>query len=129
MKYLLDTAPFLWAEFDQTEFLSEQATGLIRDPGSTLVLSSVSIWEISIKFSLRKLQMKIEPKELVEKLTLNRNIELLVISHIHATSVASLPFHHKDPFDRLLIAQAKVENLPILTPDTAFKKYDVEVVW
>ena len=93
------------------------------------LLSAVSAWEISIKFSLKKLQLSILPAQLISDATLKMNLNNLPITNQHALATSQLPLHHRDPFDRMLIAQAKCEEVPILTPDQHFKLYDVEVVW
>lgn len=129
MKYLLDTAVFLWAANEQRENLSHQADRIITNVDNELLLSAVSVWEIAIKFSLKKLSLKKEPAEMITTQFQNRNLLHLTMTHLHSLQVTKLPFHHKDPFDRLLIAQAQVENLPIITPDGHFRKYSVEVIW
>lgn len=129
MKYLLDTATFLWSIFDERPRLSPGVEQLIADPSNDLLLSTVSVWEIAIKHSLGKLSLLTEFSEITTTRLRDRNLLPLSITHEHALESGKLPFHHKDPFDRLLIAQAQIEKLPIITPDPHFKKYGVEVIW
>ena len=127
-KYLLDTAVFLWAA-DNPENLSKEAGTILVDAGKNILLSSVSVWEMAIKFSLGKLLLSMIPEKMVYEHAAMMKFLPLMITHAHSLQVAQLPFHHKDPFDRLLIAQALVEEIPIITPDSHFKKYGVEVIW
>lgn len=129
MKVLLDTVVLLWFAFDNREKFTPHALEILTKSESLLLLSAASTWEISIKFSLKKLQLSISPEQLISEATLKMNLNNLPITNQHALATSQLPFHHKDPFDRLLIAQAQVENIPILTPDTSFSKYPVEVIW
>ena len=129
MKYLLDTAVFLWAAFSENACLSAGAIKTLEKSKNEIYLSSVSVWEISIKFSLGKLPLKTTPEKLVSEYAPQMDFQPLPITHDHSLQVVRLPFHHRDPFDRLLIAQAQVENLPIITSDAHFKKYGIETVW
>lgn len=124
---LLDTHAFLWWVSDDSR-LSARARTAITD--ATLVLVSVaSCWEIAIKVSLGKLKLS-QPVDrfLAEHLGINQ-FTLLPIELDHAASVATLPFHHRDPFDRLLAAQALYETLPIVSADPVFRKYKLKRVW
>ncbi len=129
MKYLLDTAILLWFAFDNRDKFSTDALEILVKSEGDLLFSAVSTWEIAIKYSLGKLQLSISPEQLISEATLKMKLTHLPITNQHTLQTITLPFHHKDPFDRLLIAQAQVENIPILTPDTIFKKYPVDVVW
>jgi PIN domain nuclease of toxin-antitoxin system len=93
-----------------------------------LYLSAASAWEIAIKSSLGRLRLPMDPAEYVRTRLLQSQTVPLAISHEHALRVASLPAHHRDPFDRLLIAQAQLEGLVIMTSDTHFAAYEVEVI-
>jgi PIN domain nuclease of toxin-antitoxin system len=128
MRYLLDTQAFLFIVADDPR-LSERARAFFIDPANEPALSIVSAWEIAIKTSIGKLDL---PKKtglwLREHLAENR-IEVHPVELEHASRVAELPFHHKDPFDRLLIAQALCERLPVLGNDDAFDDYGVERIW
>lgn len=128
MKYLIDTAVFLWMAL-QPEKLSKTVSKIVEDGENTICLSAASTWEIAIKYSLGKLELRSEPADFMREAITKMNVDLLPIAHHHALSIAKLPFHHKDPFDRLLIAQAQTEKLPIITLDKHFTSYDVDVIW
>ena len=98
-------------------------------PGRERHVSVASIWEISIKLSLGKLRLDVELNDLVTVDVLGGGLTLLDVRKEHAIAVARLPFHHRDPFDRLLVAQAIVEGLDVVTADRAFAKYGVKRVW
>lgn len=129
MKYLLDTATFLWAAADLQDQLSPTALAILADSENELCLSAVSTWEIAIKYSTGKLKILENPDQLIPDLILKMNLQILSINYQHTLTVIHLPWHHRDPFDRLLVCQANVEDLPILTPDAIFKKYKVKTVW
>ena len=112
----------------EPERLSRQTRRRILDIGNERVLSAVSAWEIAIKYSIGKLQLPEPPAEFVpSRMALTVTTPLAVQFH-HALQASRLPFHHRDPFDRLLIAQAQTEKLPILTSDREFTLYDVEII-
>jgi PIN domain nuclease of toxin-antitoxin system len=122
---LLDTQVILWWVEDDDRRLSERAERLLEDGVAEMTVSSVVIWEAAIKRSAGKLR---SPPNLIERL--NRgDVRWLPITPQHADHVANLPRHHGDPFDRLLIAQAQLENLPIVSADPIIARYDVEVIW
>jgi PIN domain nuclease of toxin-antitoxin system len=128
MKLLLDTHTFLWFIIGSPK-LSEKARALIEDTRNERLLSTASLWEMAIKHSLGKLSLG-QPFEVLIPQQLERNsIEILPITVAHLAVVVTLPFHHRDPFDRLLIAQAAVERLSVLTVDPAFDAYAVERLW
>jgi len=128
MRALLDTHTFLWWITDDPR-LSLQARKIIIDGENELLLSSASGWEIAIKAKLGRLQLPGNLTRFVsEQLALNA-IETLPIQMSHALHVQTLPDHHRDPFDRLLVAQAQLENLPILTADPQISKYRVKTLW
>jgi PIN domain nuclease of toxin-antitoxin system len=124
---LLDTHAFLWWVSDDAR-LSARARTAITDAALVLV-SVASCWEMAIKTSLGKLQLS-QPVDrfLAEQLGINQ-FTLLPIELDHAAAVSTLPFHHRDPFDRLLVAQALYETLPIVSADPIFKKYKLKRVW
>jgi PIN domain nuclease of toxin-antitoxin system len=128
MRVLLDTHVFLWWITNQA-LLSDQAQQIIRDGSNDLFFSASSAWEIAIKARLGKLQLP-DPLErfIAEQITINA-FQPLPIQLSHALHVYNLPQHHRDPFDRILIAQSQMEGLPILTADPWIAKYDVQVVW
>lgn len=127
MKALLDTHTFLWA-ISGDERLSQRAKQVFLGP-SDLWLSVASIWEILIKVQIGKMPLPSPAGPyLVKKLVENR-IETLPVSRDHVLRVETLPMHHNDPFDRMLIAQSLEEKLPLVTADKTFTRYPVEVVW
>ncbi len=128
MKLLLDTHTFLWFIGGSAE-LSYGAKALTEDSENEVFLSIASLWEMAIKISLKKLILA-KPFDtfIPEQLALNQ-IALLNISVAHTADVATLPFHHRDPFDRLLIAQAKVENMALISRDEAFDSYPIKRLW
>lgn len=128
MRILVDTSCFLWSLTDP-EHLNKEARGLLSDPRHALFLSAASSWEIAIKASLGKLRLPEPPEKYIPARMAALDIRGLPVEHAHALAVFSLPPHHRDPFDRILIAQAKAEGLTILTLDRVFGAYDVETVW
>jgi PIN domain nuclease of toxin-antitoxin system len=128
MRFLLDTHAFLWFIEDDPK-LAPLAKSLIAEPANEILLSIASVWEIAIKMRLGKLTL---PAPLLDflrgELTTNA-IRLLPISLEHATAVADLPLHHRDPFDRLIISQAMVESIPIVSADAAFDGYPIDRRW
>jgi len=128
MKLLLDTHTFLWFVMGSSD-LSANARALIEDVANEKLFSVASLWEMAIKLSIGRLTLATPLDVLIpQQLTLN-GIELLNIKIDHAATVAMLPFHHRDPFDRLLIAQALVENMAVVGIDTGFDPYHVTRLW
>lgn len=128
MKYLLDTHTFLWAISDAKE-LSKKAKKIFLNSDNSLFLSMASIWEMAIKYSLGKLTLTQSLKHFIpEQLHVN-NITMLNIEFQHIIKVASLPFHHRDPFDRLLVAQALVDRITLLSGDDILDAYKIERIW
>lgn len=111
------------------ERLGARAVQLLRHESTELMLSAVVSWEVAVKWSLGKLELPERPHIYVPDRIRAEGLGSLPIDHSHALHVADLPRHHRDPFDRLLIAQGQVEGLPILTADRRFEPYDVELVW
>ena len=128
MKYLLDTGVFLWA-LAVPRKLNRRARELLSKQREAMFLSAASAWEISIKFALGKLVLPEPPATYIPTCMLNWGIRALEISHLHALAVGDLPPHHPDPFDRMLIVQATMEEMVLLTADRMFEKYAVETVW
>ena len=127
MRYLLDTHTFI-GFINDSEELKENLKSLLESD-IDLWFSIASLWEIAIKNSLGKLELPdIYDKFIVEQLELN-NIEILPITLNHLNAIINLPFHHKDPFDRLLIAQSIIEKVPIISKDLIFDSYLVERIW
>lgn len=128
MKLLLDTHTFLWF-IEGSLNLSDTARTLIEDQENQRLLSIASLWEMSIKVSIGKLTLGMSISELIEREVYGNAIELLEIQPEHLDELVALPFHHKDPFDRLMIAQSLAENIPLVTKDNAFERYSVNLLW
>lgn len=127
MKVLVDTQCFLWMA-GEPEALSSTARDIIESGESDLFLSAASAWEISIKYPLGKLRLPRAPAAYLPEAMMKAGVVSLPITAQHALRVADLPPHHRDPFDRMLVAQAQVEGLALLTSDVRLRAYDVEVV-
>jgi PIN domain nuclease of toxin-antitoxin system len=128
MRVLIDTHVFIWWTSDVKK-LSSRVCDLLLDPSTEAILSMVSIWEMQIKVSLGKLQFRTALSELVDD-EINRNrIELLPLSLSHIYALSNLPNHHRDLFDRILIAQSMDEDLQILSIDEKFDAYGVKHLW
>ena len=128
MRILLDTHAFLWFVMSSPE-LSPRARALIEDPENDLGLSVASAWEIAIKLSLGKLRLDDKIDTLIVRELESNALTWLCIELPELARVAELPFHHRDPFDRLLAAQCLTQNMPILSRDAAFDAYGVERLW
>lgn len=128
MRLLLDTHSFLWF-IAGSDKISVAARDLIEDSANEPSLSMASLWEMAIKVSIGKLKLAQPFEKLIpEQMKLN-GIGMLNIRVEHVSQVVQLPFHHRDPFDRLLIAQAQVEGMPIVGADEAFDAYTVTRMW
>lgn len=128
MKLLLDTHCWLWW-LVEPEKLSKTATDAIKTLDNELWFSVASIWEIGIKFNAGKLPLPQPPEILIPQQMQIDQLSTLSITSSHALKAASLPLYHKDPFDRMLIAQTQLEGITILTNDTIFSSYDVNCLW
>ena len=128
MRALLDTSAFLWF-ISGSDRLSVNARNYITDFQNELILSVASLWEIAIKTSLKKLELLRPFDQLIPSQLEENAVEVLPINLGHLSNVINLPFHHRDPFDRLIIAQCITENLPVITSDAAFQKYPVNTIW
>ncbi|GAB4506077.1 MAG: type II toxin-antitoxin system VapC family toxin [Anaerolineales bacterium] len=128
MKLLLDTHTFIWWDSEPAK-LSPQALALCQDTQNMLLLSVASIWEMQIKFQLGKLRLALPLKEIIESQRQTNNIEILPVTLAHVLALEHLPAYHKDPFDRLLVAQAIVEEAVLVSGDPNIAKYPVQVVW
>ena len=127
MKLLLDTCAFIWAA-DAPAKLSATATGLIKDPQNDLTVSVASLWEIGIKLKLNKLHIFANILGLIQAAEA-QNIEIIPIPPMATHIITTLPMHHTDPFDRIIVATAMVSNVPVVTIDTAFDLYGVNRLW
>jgi len=125
MRLLIDTQLLLWTA-GQSARLSPQARSLIGDPANELLFSAASLWEIVIKAGLGRGDFRVDANQLRRGL-LNNGYRELAITGEHAVAVMSLPMIHRDPFDRLLLAQSMVENITLLTSDTVMAQYPVTV--
>ena len=128
MTLLLDTHAFLWFCQDDPQ-LSTTAKTLIEDPGNRKLVSIASCWEIAIKAGLGKLRLGEPSGTYIPAALAQTGFELLPISLANATGVEQLSPHHKDPFDRMLIAQAMVEGIPLVSVDPAFDGYPITRLW
>jgi len=128
MRLLLDTHTFIWAA-TLDEQLSSKAKELLLDSENELFISVASIWEMSIKASIGKLILHQPIEQIVNEQVQINGVQILNIELPHALAVAALPWHHRDPFDRLLICQSKLEKLTVLGRDSMMDAYDVERVW
>jgi PIN domain nuclease of toxin-antitoxin system len=125
---LLDTHALLWFVFDDAR-LSDTAAATIENERVTKLLSKASLWEITIKTQIGKLNLGMSLTDFFERFIINREIELIDIELGHLVVYQTLPLHHRDPFDRLLAAIARKLNIPIVSADSCFSKYDVKVIW
>jgi PIN domain nuclease of toxin-antitoxin system len=125
LKVLLDTQCWLWL-CGSPERFSKTTLALLSEPATTRILSAASVWEIVIKNHLGKLPLPAEPRDFVPSRLATTRTEVLEISSNHALRVADLPDHHRDPFDRMIVAQALVEGVPLLTADHVLRRYAVE---
>lgn len=128
MNILLDTCTFLWIATDAPE-LSERARELFRDPANSVYLSSVSAWEIAVKYLLGRLPLPVPPERFVGPMRMNHGIEPLPLEEEAVLMLPRLPDLHKDPFDRMLVCQALTHQLALLTPDALIRQYPARFVW
>lgn len=128
MRLLLDTHAFLWW-IDDDSRLSETSRDLIADGKNEIFLSVASAWEMAIKASLGRIGFPDKLGPFLTRQIGENGFEVLAIQLAHALRVHELPHHHKDPFDRLLIATSQAEDMPILSRDEALADYEVEVIW
>ncbi len=127
MSILLDTNVFLWAAGFEGR-LSESAKTLLDDPAQEIFFSSASAWEIAMKWSDGRITLPASPTEVVNKIVTTAGLSQLSISVKDACAVADLPRHHADPFDRLLVAQARTNKLKLMTANPILERYDVDVI-
>jgi len=128
MKYLVDTSVLIHSLISRPK-LSHRALEMLADSASELYLSAVSSWEIIIKAGTGKLVLPGRPAEFVTHAMRVMSLQSLNITHLHALAVDSLPSHHRDPFDRMLIAQALSEQMTLLTADRVFQKYRLHLIF
>lgn len=126
-RLLLDTNAFLYF-INNDSALSEQLKELLESE-IDLLITVVSLWEIAIKFSIGKLSLPDSFENFIPAQIRQNDIDILPVTLPHLEKVSMLPFHHKDPFDRLIIAQSIVENLPIMSSDSGFNLYEIKLIW
>ncbi len=127
MKILSDTHIFIWFSQDSAQ-LSRSAHDLLKNPANEIFLSIASVWEIQIKLDIKKLALPLPLPDLITLQQRVNNIQILPIEPRHIYALSDLPMHHRDPFDRLLIAQSVTEAMPILTADAVFDRYDAQIL-
>ncbi|MFN0104406.1 MAG: type II toxin-antitoxin system VapC family toxin [Bryobacteraceae bacterium] len=128
MKLLLDTCTFLWLAIDSVK-VSKAALAAFLQPGNERFLSAASAWEITIKYSLGRLELAKKPEYFIAEIREKAGIDTLAVDEECALQTARLPRLHSDPFDRMLVAQAIVHGMVIVTPDEAIERYAVRVLW
>lgn len=128
MRLLLDTCTFIWLTQEPGR-ISVAAASALNDPRNELLLSHVSVWEILNKATSGKLALPETPHRWVDQQIVARGVRELAIDRPSLNRMSELPLHHRDPYDRLLVAQAQVHGLRIVSPDPAFGPYGVAVVW
>ena len=128
MRALLDTNSFIWF-ISGSDRLSVNARNLIADIKNDLFLSVASLWEIAIKTSIGRLELLRPFDQLIPSQLEENAINILPIELNHLSQIIELPFHHRDPFDRLIIAQGMIEELPVISSDASFRMYPIEVIW
>jgi len=128
VKYLLDSVAWLWS-IATVERLSQPAREILDDPQQQVYFSAATGWELSIKARSGKLTLPGTPAECIPAFTTRQGLLPLPVTLTHALRVYDLPLHHTDPFDRLLIAQAILEEMTLLTADRIFAKYPVDILW
>lgn len=128
MKLLTDTHAMLWWLRDDRR-LSQRARALLGDGANELLWSVASSWEIAVKLGIGKLQLDRPLERLFADIVGEQGAVVLPIGHEHCSRLAGLPLHHRDPFDRMLVAQAQHERVPILSSDSKLAAYEVELLW
>ena len=127
MNLLIDTHVLLWMMFEP-EKLSKKVKQILENTKNIVNVSYLSLWEIAVKVKIGKLEIKMAFEDIVENIE-NQGIIFLPIEKKHISETINLELHHRDPFDRMLIAQSKVENLTMITKDNNFSKYDINIIW
>ncbi len=128
MKLLLDTNVFIWLN-DAPDRVRAQVMTIVANPDNDLFLSLTSIWEMQIKIQLGKLQLSDALPDILRTQQIDNNLQILNINLSHIWALENLQYHHRDPFDRLLIAQAQIEGMTLVSADGIFDLYDVDLLW
>jgi PIN domain nuclease of toxin-antitoxin system len=127
MKLLLDTHAFIWWD-SKPELLSRRVLTALEDVANDLLISAASLWEIQIKHQAGKMNLNMPLAEIISKHQADETV-ILPITHVHVLALEDLPNHHKDPFDRILVAQAIVEDATIISKDPLLSQYPIKVIW
>jgi PIN domain nuclease of toxin-antitoxin system len=128
MNYLLDTHVFIWMDSEPLQ-LSPTVETILKNKSNAVFLSVVSAWEIQIKTQIGKLALSMPVEAVIQEQQKNNGLQILPVTLAHALKVGELLLHHKDPFDRLLVAQAIVEACTLITKEPVLSEYDVKVIW
>lgn len=128
MRHLLDSHTLLWYTLGDAK-MSREATARIVDPANQILISPAAYWEIAIKVSIGKLALHQPYEDFMDACTNKYGFTILPIEPKHTAALIPLPFHHKDPFDRLLVAQALVEDIPVVSNDSALDAYGIKRLW
>ncbi len=128
MKLLLDTHAFIWWD-DSPANLSPVVLELFKNKAHTIYLSLVSVWEMQVKLQIGKLEFNLPLSEKISNQQRTNNIQLLPVNIEHIFALNQLPLHHRDPFDRLLLAQSLVEDITLVSKDQRFSQYPVKLLW
>jgi PIN domain nuclease of toxin-antitoxin system len=128
LRCIVDSQALIWF-FNNDPKLSSKAWSILSDAASILYVSPASLWEISIKLSTGKYIFAVTYEEFVQQAVYDNGFILLSIEPKHCIPLLKLPFHHRDPFDRMIIAQAMVEQLPVISSDTKIDLYPVQRIW
>jgi PIN domain nuclease of toxin-antitoxin system len=126
---MIDTCSYVWLDEGDESRFAQRARELLLSPDTRLVLSTASIWELAIKFSIGKLKLRISLEHSIREKVATGALSILHIAESHALRVAHLPLIHRDPFDRMLVAQSMIEELPVISPDRALDRYGVSRIW
>jgi PIN domain nuclease of toxin-antitoxin system len=128
MRLLLDSHTLIWSA-DRPDRITANAMTAMSDTANELLVSAATLWEIAIKFGLGRLPLSLPYRQWMEKAMVDLGLVLLPITLDHAERQALLPWHHRDPFDRLLVAQAQVEGVPLVSADTTLDPYGITRIW
>jgi PIN domain nuclease of toxin-antitoxin system len=128
MDYLLDTQAFLWADTEPAK-LSAQARAVMADPANRLFLSVASVWEMQIKNQLGKLPLRLPLEQLIEEHVSHGSLVTWQVGLSHVYELSGLPALHRDPFDRLIVATARLENVTLISSDPLVQQYPVSILW
>ncbi len=128
MNLLLDSQAFIWWR-EEPRKLSPKAYAEILSPANTIFLSLASLWELQIKIQINKFEFTDPLEDVVNEQIKTNGFRILPITFVHVLELGKLPFYHKDPFDRLLIAQANAEKMILVSSDLIFSSYPVDVLW